>query len=749
MNTNNNSSSLKQIGPINPIQYITISANSSYKKKTNQQYDMIIINECFFKRVNNTRELSIKLKFPYVYQVYKCSHDLCNCILYIYLDKSAELINQHNFTIDHFQDPITIQRLLFKWFVIDKLEINQDQTPVSIITEFVSQNQITEYSPSKKYMCDTISSLKRHNLGKIPNSVDEIDLEKLKQIDDKFTFEFIPYQDGMIEKKCLIFYNEFQLNLMKNHDLHLLADSTFSVCPKIYFQFMIIHILIGTKAFAVAFILCPNKSKNMYKEVFIYFKNKNLHFLSLKIDHEKAPKSAAHEVFPECFVSNCWFHFAQAIIRNMKQMKLTHAYSSNVKVILVIKFYISLAFCDVDKINNYLKVIYDEILSIEEEEIKKLMIDFHRTYFVPTWVNGQYKVDDWCQLNDLINRSNNWCEAFHSGLVKRFHQFHPNIIKLFIVISKYTKYEEFLFSDYLTNPNDYINKKIESFNEKLKTIVERRNTVYKNKEREYLIAISNINCKLLIKINNCLRKFNRFGWNDDKQKTYKEITDIMDIVGDDEINQDEMRKRMQQLDIVTKYHQNKINSLKELKIYEKENEEININIVSKKKTKKIRSKKKEIFLDENELSELSQKLSEICSKNNEESLIFQSYQKNDSQIFNETELSISSITMPNDCTSSKTHFIRTKKLVSERAVFPQIQEENSSIQNNSFISDQINLFQENENQIHESEYLSSEEIEEIKKPKRNENQNKSKKNKKKKSKRSNFWKKYYSIVNGK
>ena len=74
------------------------------------------------------------------------------------------------------------RRYYFKKFVIDQLCINTNITPVQIIQKYINTNIIDIYTPDKYYLTQTISHIKRENLGPIPKKISEISLEKMKEV---------------------------------------------------------------------------------------------------------------------------------------------------------------------------------------------------------------------------------------------------------------------------------------------------------------------------------------------------------------------------------------------------------------------------------------------------------------------------------------------------------------------------------------------------------------------------------------
>ena len=173
------------IGKILPTEYLLIQSDSDFKKRENQKYNSIIYQSHFFKRCEKKRELGYKTNNILVEELYQCSVYQCSSLFLLYIDKTADIVNVHNGELNHLQDAFIEQRLYFKWFCIDKLQMDFDRSPSEIITEYISKNKVTVYTPSKKFMYDKISSLKRKDLGLVLGpSIREIDLGKSAHLQD-------------------------------------------------------------------------------------------------------------------------------------------------------------------------------------------------------------------------------------------------------------------------------------------------------------------------------------------------------------------------------------------------------------------------------------------------------------------------------------------------------------------------------------------------------------------------------------
>ena len=83
------------------------------------------------------------------------------------------------------------------------------------------------------------------------------------------------------------------------------------------------------------YILLKNKKKDIYHRAFDNLKQfavEENYILCPKLvllDYEKASILAIQEVFPECEVIGCYFHFIQALWKNIQSKGLTFEYRND------------------------------------------------------------------------------------------------------------------------------------------------------------------------------------------------------------------------------------------------------------------------------------------------------------------------------------------------------------------------------------------------------------------------------------
>ena len=131
------------------------------------------------------------------------------------------------------------------------------------------------------------------------------------------------YVERKKNQRIMIFSTNEQLELLKSPNLELFSDQVYKHIPKYFLQMMIIHVKVGMVAHPIMYILMTNKTKRSYDYVFDFISRKyNPSVLSIMMDYEMAPRSSAKKDFPASLVKGCWFHYCQAIFKNIASLEL-------------------------------------------------------------------------------------------------------------------------------------------------------------------------------------------------------------------------------------------------------------------------------------------------------------------------------------------------------------------------------------------------------------------------------------------
>ena len=485
---------------IPPFEFKILNVEEDMLITKKQKKNMILLNGSTFKRVNEAYESSFCNKDPTIKEVYICSRERegCRCMFLLMNDGNGKLINSHKFSLKHSVDLYRSRRYEFRLHVNECLDNNKTESPFSIINSYLKKTKMDIYTPCLNYMSSTISKVKLAGCGTIPQSFDELDIEKLKEIGEIFEIEILSYSDEGVEKKMILIYSEWQLHLAKSSSFFL-GDATYKQISKIFKEMYTIHTLIGPQAFPIFFVLTISKSKKTYKILFERLKELGVNISRYMTDFEKAAREAVKETFPGVTIKGCLFHFYQAIIRNVKNNSLGELYTNNDNVNQFIRLFFGLPFTSISEIGFLLEVIEGQINLINDTVIRGRCQDFF-DYFIETWVRGShFTIEDWNQCADMETLTNNWCEGFHSGFGKRFARSHPNPFSLIDILHKVVIFYQFKHHDILMHRSNYNDDNYSEIAKEIMQIQKDRKNVFKDNHLEYLIALGNPEIRILLK----------------------------------------------------------------------------------------------------------------------------------------------------------------------------------------------------------------------------------------------------------
>lgn len=141
------------------------------------------------------------------------------------------------------------------------------------------------------------------------------------------------YRGGInLNNHCcaLLFASNEQLQLLQ-HTNNYCMDATFKVVPRLYYQLFVLFAIIGSHVFPVLYALMSRKTTELYAAVFQKLREIAPAFRPARVmaDFETAPATALRTTFPDLdiYISGCWFHYCQAVIRVLKRSGYTQQYA--------------------------------------------------------------------------------------------------------------------------------------------------------------------------------------------------------------------------------------------------------------------------------------------------------------------------------------------------------------------------------------------------------------------------------------
>lgn len=160
---------------------------------------------------------------------------------------------------------------------------------------------------------------RRKNYPAFPKSLRE-SIEQLKAMEDDDIIQFQGKQFVFIPDNKLFVCVTTEQNLtFMTSTSEFFADGTFNYAPKFFAQLYTINCFKNGFYVPVAYFLLPNKSKQIYADMWLFLQElceqiifKKLLVLKLHLDFEIGAHEAAKEVFPNIEIDACRFHLGQS-----------------------------------------------------------------------------------------------------------------------------------------------------------------------------------------------------------------------------------------------------------------------------------------------------------------------------------------------------------------------------------------------------------------------------------------------------
>jgi hypothetical protein len=210
-------------------------------------------------------------------------------------------------------------------------------------------------------------------------------------------------------------------------------DGTFDACPHLFAQLFTLHVFEHDRLLPVVYCLLPGKTAATYTAVFTALKNAATaaglqfdpnHILS---DFETGLIRAVKTAFPNATHHGCYFHFTQAIWRQLQALGLSADYRNDNIVRTSVRQLMALGFSPLLRV----RTVFTQ-LEVQAPPILRALF----VYFRDQWLD-RVPPRMWNVFNADHNlRSNNHLEGWHSGFNRTISAHHPNIWRLLTALIK-------------------------------------------------------------------------------------------------------------------------------------------------------------------------------------------------------------------------------------------------------------------------------------------------------------------------
>ena len=234
-------------------------------------------------------------------------------------------------------------------------------------------------------------------------------------------------------------------------------DGTFRVAPPFYKQIFTIHALLQSKVLPLIYCILIDKKAETYTSVFRKIRDLCLeHNLILTpnlitLDFEKGLIVALQQEFPQSRLRGCYFHFCQAVFRQVQKLGFSVDYGNNQELRTKIRMLMALAFVP----EQIVQQTFDNLRDEAPVNIRPLFQYFHQQWF------QNIKKEMW-NMYGIRRRTNNDVEGWHNRFNNLVDKHHPNIYDLISCIRKEQGFTETLMAQ--INAGQVINKTNKKYN---------------------------------------------------------------------------------------------------------------------------------------------------------------------------------------------------------------------------------------------------------------------------------------------
>ncbi|XP_025405636.1 uncharacterized protein LOC112679908 [Sipha flava] len=274
---------------------------------------------------------------------------------------------------------------------------------------------------------------RRKTLPTVPSSItDAIQKVKIACIENKSNEHFIHVFE---EDEIIIVTCKTNLLFLNDNTETLLADGTFTYCPKHFFQQYTIHGLTRGHYVPLVFCFLPSKTLKCYirmwtnlKNLCFQLTNTNLNPQLLLIDFEVGAHTS--NVFKNIKIKACRFHLCQAWCRKINSIPILHKEykDKNSEIGKWLKMFFGLPYLP----ENFVSDAFDDILS--EAPKHKKCTEF-ANYVLENYIDTeQFPPSMWAEEPNGTKRTTNGAESYHSQLRFEFYMPHSSVFQVIDVL---------------------------------------------------------------------------------------------------------------------------------------------------------------------------------------------------------------------------------------------------------------------------------------------------------------------------
>ncbi|CAI6369909.1 unnamed protein product [Macrosiphum euphorbiae] len=357
--------------------------------------------------------------------VWRCNNKLCSVMVTTNSNINV-FIKQNKSKHHHETNEINPELKEIRCAVKRKSKLDLNEKPLKIIRKELCTSSVS--ADNIDAMRQSMYRERRKLLPPVPVSLSDA-LNKVKEsnitLNNGEQFVFVNESTQIIIVTC-----KTNLQFLCNEIEFILADGTFTYCPKHFYQQYTIHGVCKNYYVPLVFCFLPSKTKDIYKQMWETIKdlclnNANSVFQPslLLLDFELGAHIAAKEVFPLIIIKACRFHLGQAWYRKISSIPILKKNydDKNSQSGLWLKLFFGLPYLP----SHMISEAFIEIMATCPEE--KQYYDF-ADYILDNYIEtNNFSPILWAEEPNKSTRTTNGAESYHSQLRHEFYVPHPTI----------------------------------------------------------------------------------------------------------------------------------------------------------------------------------------------------------------------------------------------------------------------------------------------------------------------------------
>ncbi len=221
----------------------------------------------------------------------------------------------------------------------------------------------------------------------------------------------------------IYFNDEIKENISSSSQVAF--DGTFWVVPALFYQLFTVFLVSGRNFIPAIHILMTAKTERLYEACFQKIADLLPDFSprSAMSDFERASRNAFKTVWPEAHVAGCFFHYANAVFKNIQKIGLVNLFRNNQQFNKWCRALMSVPLLRSQDIVPTVNLLLSQNFDVSAEDTA-LIARFKR-YYRRQWLSN-VSIEE-LSIYDETVKTNNGSESNHAAFKRKIKTNHPNL----------------------------------------------------------------------------------------------------------------------------------------------------------------------------------------------------------------------------------------------------------------------------------------------------------------------------------